>query len=345
MEKNATVCMMINGRHDEARLYEKEARTLREHGRDVVILCTDREGMDSAGIHFVQVKGGSGFWLRVRFWRAAKKQDAAYFHIFGRELLPLAGKLRRRGRVIWEPEGNVTALKSLSARICRSLYGIVTATPQAFEWYKPLVRRTVLLCDYPAEPWEEERRFVRQETEQMTVCRIGELSEKGGLLPLLQAAKELSCRLCLDGRVDPAFREQLSDNPAFLQENYCEGRTRKELRKLLFEAAVGVITPLETDGEDPAALPPELFSCMAAGLPVVVSNTPGFAKVVEEHNCGICVDPSSPQEIAGAIAYIGRNPDIAAEMGQNGRKAIRTQYHWDAEKEKLALLYRCPISF
>ena len=54
---------------------------------------------------------------------------------------------------------------------------------------------------------------------------------------------------------------------------------------------------------------------------------------------GVLPEPVLPAEIAEAIDFLVQNPARAAEMGENGRKAIEQKYNWPAEERKLIELY------
>jgi predicted AAA+ superfamily ATPase len=71
---------------------------------------------------------------------------------------------------------------------------------------------------------------------------------------------------------------------------------------------------------------------------VIGSNFPLWTEIIEENKCGICVNPESPEEIAKAINYILENPEIAKEMGSNGKKMVETKYNWNIEEKKLIFL-------
>ena len=79
---------------------------------------------------------------------------------------------------------------------------------------------------------------------------------------------------------------------------------------------------------------------MSVKLPVIASNFPIWKKTIEENNCGICVNPLDPNELAGAIQFILQNTNEAGKMGINGRKAIEKKYRWDLEEKKLLRLYK-----
>ena len=50
--------------------------------------------------------------------------------------------------------------------------------------------------------------------------------------------------------------------------------------------------------------PQKLWEAMAAGVPVVASDLPGLASVVEPVGCGVLCDPTSPVAIADALRTI-----------------------------------------
>lgn len=57
---------------------------------------------------------------------------------------------------------------------------------------------------------------------------------------------------------------------------------------------------------------------MNAGLPVIASDVPGLAEIVDaENKCGVLVDPENPSEIASAITELV-NRDRRMEFGKNG---------------------------
>ena len=47
----------------------------------------------------------------------------------------------------------------------------------------------------------------------------------------------------------------------------------------------------------------KLYEYMALGLPVLISDFPKLKAFIESNDCGIAVDPSSPEAIAKAIKY------------------------------------------
>jgi glycosyltransferase involved in cell wall biosynthesis len=88
------------------------------------------------------------------------------------------------------------------------------------------------------------------------------------------------------------------------------------------------------------ALPVKMFEYMAAGLPVISSNIKLWKEIVEGNNCGICVNPFQPKEIANTIEYMISHPNEAEAMGRNGKKAVLENYNWAIEEKKLFEVYK-----
>jgi len=70
-----------------------------------------------------------------------------------------------------------------------------------------------------------------------------------------------------------------------------------------------------------------LLEGMAAGVPIVASDIPGYRSVLEDGRQGILVQPRHPPALAKAIIDLLRDPDRRARMGQEG-KAKAVAYDW-----------------
>lgn len=72
--------------------------------------------------------------------------------------------------------------------------------------------------------------------------------------------------------------------------------------------------------------PNKLFDSLSAGKPIIV-NSKGWTKtMVETHQCGIYVDPNSPQNFADKILELKKNPERLVQMGQNARILAESTY-------------------
>ena len=86
-------------------------------------------------------------------------------------------------------------------------------------------------------------------------------------------------------------------------------------------------------------LPNKLFEYLMAGLPIIISNFPEMERVVrKEHNCGLTVDPSSPEEIASKIDELINNRNLFEKFKANTRLAAQ-KYNWENQEKILRKVY------
>jgi phosphatidylinositol alpha-mannosyltransferase len=81
-----------------------------------------------------------------------------------------------------------------------------------------------------------------------------------------------------------------------------------------------------------------LIEAMAAGLPVVASDTPGYDEVVSDGVDGLLVPPSDPDALAAAGGRILDDPALAARLAAAGRDRARA-FDWPVVVERIETLY------
>lgn len=82
-----------------------------------------------------------------------------------------------------------------------------------------------------------------------------------------------------------------------------------------------------------------LVEAMAAGKPIVASNTGGIPDLVVHGKNGLLVAPGDPEELAGAIQYLIDHPQRTKDMGDYGREFCK-RFSLGAMLEKIDLLYQ-----
>ena len=78
---------------------------------------------------------------------------------------------------------------------------------------------------------------------------------------------------------------------------------------------------------------------LQAGLPLIATDFPLWKEIIDEYECGICVNINNEKEIIKAIQYLIQNADIAEKMGENGKKAFLEKYNWETQASALKELY------
>lgn len=353
-------------RAEDVRVFSKMARSLAAHGYRVTVVHPggNIEGVD--GVQFVGLElRGPRVWRLfaggLKLWQACRRHnpDAVQFH--DPELLPWAILWRLFGGVSVYDAHEDTRLNILHREWIplplRSLLGWVVAVFETAAAHslsaivaatEPIARRyhggrVVLIRNYPEDierfaaesvPWDEREEVAVYAGTIRNDRGYREMIEAVGLLP---ATRE--CKLVLAGRATntvPSNAGATRGRDGRVE--YIGELSRREVMRLMGRAKVGlqVIAPLPHFVD---SLPLKIFEYMAAGTPVVVSDFPGWRKIVDTAGCGILVDPLSPPEIASAIKWLLEHPDQAEAMGKRGRAAAMKEYSWDVESQKLFTLY------
>jgi glycosyltransferase involved in cell wall biosynthesis len=151
----------------------------------------------------------------------------------------------------------------------------------------------------------------------------------------------MHARVVLAGAWDTKlYEEQVRQMPEFKNVDYIGFLGAAEVAANLDGCLAGFSTLLNEGQYNLLdTLPTKVYEYMAMGLPVILSNTPYHKRLNEKYKFGMCVDPSSPQEIADAVNYLKSNSTLAEEMGRRGRNAVLRYFNWKTEEKKLLALY------
>lgn len=81
-----------------------------------------------------------------------------------------------------------------------------------------------------------------------------------------------------------------------------------------------------------------LVEAMAAGVPVVATDIPGFREVVREGRDGLLVPPGDPEALAAALHRVLADPVLAERLASSGRERAAI-YAWDAVVPRIEAVY------
>ena len=82
------------------------------------------------------------------------------------------------------------------------------------------------------------------------------------------------------------------------------------------------------------AIPKKLLDAMAYKVPVIVGPYEARRKIVERYECGIITE-----DWAEALTKLSNDKLLRKKMGENGYKAFKMNYAWEAQKQKLLQIY------
>jgi glycosyltransferase involved in cell wall biosynthesis len=306
----------------------------------------------------------------VRFWLATlpilnrTKPDLVHCHDF--DTLPaglLWGKTHRRP-VIYDAHEYYANLVQprLKGKTGRLLYrfinraeslgaqlstAIITVDETLAAAYLKRNRKVVIIGHYPEQQLASHAApvFTRPE---LRLVYVGRLSSDRGILTYVELLRRIRAagipaRLILAGVFSPpseqaTFQASIAGMEGAL--DVLGWLSYEEIPSLLQSCDIGlcVLHPVERYIK---ALPVKLFEYMACGLPVIVSNFPAVAGIVDQAGCGALVDPTRAVEDAFQIVQAWwKYPEIARRLGENGRQAVLKEYNWESLLDRLDDLYR-----
>jgi phosphatidylinositol alpha-mannosyltransferase len=82
-----------------------------------------------------------------------------------------------------------------------------------------------------------------------------------------------------------------------------------------------------------------LLEAMAAGVPVVATDIPGYREVVRDETDGLLAPPGDADAVAKALRRVLEDPALAERLATAGR-ARAEQFSWDVVVSRLEAIYQ-----
>lgn len=350
---------------DDVRIFLKECRSLSRMGHDVTLVVADGFGpQERDGVTIVDVGASKGrlsrmLYTRRRVLAAALALQADVYHLHDPELLTLCAPLARRGhRVLFDAHEDVpkqilskhylpAPLRKLIAwgyaryehHVCARIDGVVAATPTIRNKFLLITPNTVDVNNYPLLGELDAPPAAQRVSGD--ICYIGGIASIRGIREIVEATAlcRQSVHLHLVGRfTEPDVEHEVKGSSAWPHVTHWGQQDRQGVREVLSRSRMGLVT-LHPTANYLESLPIKMFEYMAAGLPVIASDFPLWRSIITQAECGVCVDPLQPQDIAAAIDALLADPSRAHQMGENGRRAVQERFNWTIEEGKLHSLY------
>jgi glycosyltransferase involved in cell wall biosynthesis len=103
--------------------------------------------------------------------------------------------------------------------------------------------------------------------------------------------------------------------------------------RLVAAADVGIV-PTRITEQWQTSIPNKLFDYMAAGLPVLTSNTAPCERIVRETGAGEVFRAGDAADLARALLRL-RDPEVRRAAGEAGRNAVLGRYNWERDSAVL----------
>jgi phosphatidyl-myo-inositol alpha-mannosyltransferase len=215
----------------------------------------------------------------------------------------------------------------------RNLHGHITVSPAARDFvgeYFPADYRVIpngieyAWFNTPRPPLERFR------DGRVNVLFVGRLEKRKGLRFLLRAwplvrERFPEARLIVvgEGRPLEGYRRFAASQGWSESDVYFAGYAPAEELPRYYQAADIFCAP--STGQESFGI--VLLEAMAAGIPIVASDIPGYRAVVTQGSEGLLVEPTNADALVAAIGTLLLNPELRATMGQAGMRKARA-YDW-----------------
>jgi glycosyltransferase involved in cell wall biosynthesis len=346
----------------DVRIFHKECHSLATAGHETFLVALNTPSRLEKGVNIIGVQSD----YKNRLERMTKTVDAVLkkaisldadvYHLHDAELLKTVKTFKKLGKKViydahedlprqiigkhWIPKSlqHILSytLEKYENSVAKKCDAVICATPFITERFIKINPNTHNINNFPLS---SEIEFTEPNFSTNKICYIGGISQIRGIGELITAVALTDSELMLAGSFSPkSFRDKVSTLSGWKKTKELGFINRSESLKLKQNSFAGLVTFLP-ELNHINAQPNKMFEYMASGLPIITSNFPLWKDIVENNNCGICVNPQDSSEIAAAITKLDQNRKLAFEMGENGKKAVLEKYNWKNEEKKLLELY------
>lgn len=348
------------------RVFYKECKTLKKAGYEVILIAPypKDENVDGIKIRGIEKLNDKIKRLTITVYKVfqrAIKEHADIYHIHDPELLLVGFILRLKGyKVIFDMHENVPKsirskdwipsylrkaiefiytgieniiLKKLAVIFAESSYS------KEYDW----LTNTEVVLNLPRV--DKILNINTSKNSKFSVGYIGEITKLRGCISTVEALNLLKmegndvCFECVGDGPETEFSEVRRIAERYqIDANFYGFKSSSEGLSIISRCHIGLAL-LSRIPNYTHSYPTKIFEYMALGIPVITSDFLLYKSVVEEYNCGLCVDPDDLSAIANAISKLRANPEMAREMGEAGKRAVQEKFTWEKESKKLIKFY------
>jgi len=356
----------------DTRIYHKQCKTLAENGFDVTLIASYHEDIEKVSeksqIKLITVPKAKNRLQRMTktvmdTYKQAKRLNAQIYHIHDPELIPVGLLLKKKDNIVIYDvhEDYITSIrqkKYLKYPVVRAIAAAVFGFIETFftknfkivlaeKYYKERFAEGTWVLNYPIinEPGEKDIKKAAIGSNSL-IYTGGVTEDRGAFIhakipSLIDNMRVTYVGLCSEEVADKIYSIAEDKKACIEIEGIGRYIPREEIDRRYREGhwLAGLAIFPTTEHYKRKELT-KFFEYMYVGLPIICSNFPVWQELINKYKCGVTVDPCEEKEIRSAIIYLRDNPDIAHEMGQNGKDAVLKELNWESEGKKLVELYK-----
>lgn len=365
--------LLTNPFRPDPRVY-KQALSLVRAGYKVTIICWDRlaeykpiENLD--GIEIIRIRLGSKysfgsqqifylprFWLRSLNMLREIKPDIIHCHDL--DTAPIGYFYTRIRAIPWifdahecypeqiKPQVNsvvYTILLFLERFLAPRASHIVTVGKRLAQHLESFGGQVAVVGNYPMIKRPNNQSTISRQSmniraDDFVVAYIGGFTLAREIIPLIHASSlnpEVIYLIIGDGPQRQRIEDEIKIYPKVQYLGLVPSEDITQYMTLVDVIYYG----LNSDsGNSYYSAPNALFKAMAAGKPMITTNTGEISQIVHDEKCGMVIDHPLPEEIAQAINKL-RCPDVYDRMARNALYAAQGKYNWELAEKDLLLVY------
>ena len=167
---------------------------------------------------------------------------------------------------------------------------------------------------------------------------MGRISRERGIPMLAKTSNEIDIKLVLAGKFSDEILEK--EIMSFKNIKYYGMVDQNKIRSIINNSFCGACI-FRNVGQHSymEAFPTKVLEYLACGVPVILNNNKFNIEFIKNNRVGLVIDPDNKDEVGKAIMYLYKNPDIAKQMGELGRKIVVDKYSWQSQEKKLINFY------
>jgi len=182
--------------------------------------------------------------------------------------------------------------------------------------------------------------------ENPNILSVGRLVEKKGFNDLLQAllivrerGEPFHCTIYGDGPLRQELERWVVEHGMAEKVMLKGDCTQQELISIYQNAALFILTPVQTEDGDRDGIPNVLVEAMAVGLPVITTAVAGIPELVDHNQNGLLYQPHDMQGISSGIIELLHNADKRRQLGEAASKKVRKHFDVAQAAKRLKILF------
>ncbi len=263
--------------------------------------------------------------LPITVLRCSNSINVGTFHAFSGSNLGYNYGRRILNRWFRRLHGKIAVSRPAMEFVSRYFPGYYNIIPNGIDYPR-------FSCESPRLPRYDDGRF--------NILFVGRMEKRKGIRYLLRAFAHLKsalphARLIIAGpgeRPRRGYERWLARNG--ITDVEFIGYVSDDLLPQYYRSADVFCAP--ATGQESFGL--VLLEAMAAGVPIVASDIPGYSAVMTHGKEGILVPPRDPGSLAQAIYRLAREPDLRHTMGDRGRQTA-CAYNWTHVADRVLNYY------